>query len=129
MRLRSGQPGVRSSRAAIGRRPVGRNDDGRRPIKREDIRLRSGVRAITAVLAAGVLVGGCSFRERICESGHYPVKAVGSTTGRTCVPDGDRPPAGYVKYPEGKVPKYVDDEWDRYWSEHMLDADGREIPA
>jgi hypothetical protein len=25
------------------------------------------------------------------------------------------------------VPERVDDEWDRYWNEHMLDENGREI--
>jgi hypothetical protein len=34
-----------------------------------------------------------------------------------------------VKYPEGKVPEYVDDEWDLYWNEHKLDENGRESVA
>ncbi|WP_250033898.1 SCO0607 family lipoprotein [Paractinoplanes maris] len=81
---------------------------------------------VTAVLAAG-LTAGCSFREAICSSGEYPVAAVESTTGRACVPDGEDPPAGYVRFPEGKVPEHVDDEWDKYWNDHMLDDRGNEI--
>jgi hypothetical protein len=63
-------------------------------------------------------------RERICRSGEYPVKAVGNKTGRTCVPDGERPPPGYVRYPAGKVPKHVDDRWDRYWRTVVVDENG-----
>jgi hypothetical protein len=84
--------------------------------------------AVMAV-AAVLLTGGCLFREAICSSGEYPVAQVRSTTGRTCVKDGQAPPAGYVRFPEGKVPQHVDDEWDRYWSEHMLDENGREVSA
>ena len=80
------------------------------------------------VLVFGLsLLGGCSFREAICSGGEYPVQAVNSTSGRACVADGEQPPAGYVRYPEGKVPQHVDDEWDRYWQEHKLDERGAEI--
>ena len=82
-----------------------------------------------AGLAGMFLLSGCSLQDAMCSSGEYPVKAVRSTTGGACVPDGEEPPAGYVRYPEGKVPKHVDDEWDRYWSEHMLDEKGNEIAA
>ncbi|NJP31940.1 SCO0607 family lipoprotein [Micromonospora thermarum] len=78
-----------------------------------------------AGLATLSLVGGCAFREAVCGSDHYPVKAVNST-GSTCVKKGEQPPQGYVRYPDGKVPKYVDDEWDRYWREHRLDENGNE---
>jgi hypothetical protein len=71
--------------------------------------------------------GGCTLREAICSSGEYPVAAVRSTTGRACVADGQAPPAGYVRFPAGKVPKHVDDEWDRYWHEHLLDENGVEV--
>jgi hypothetical protein len=78
--------------------------------------------------AAGLLsVGGCGFREAICSSGEYPVAAVRSTTGRACVADGRTPPSGYVRFPDGKIPKHVSDKWDRYWGVHMLDESGREI--
>ncbi|MCA2213326.1 SCO0607 family lipoprotein [Jidongwangia harbinensis] len=62
--------------------------------------------------------------QRICGSDEYPVKAVGNTTGAACVPEGEEPPAGYVKYPEGKVPERVGDEWDRYWSSVVVDEKG-----
>ncbi len=90
-----------------------------------------GGRTVSVLTIAGLagilLTGGCGFREAICSTGEYPVAAVRSTTGRTCVPDGQAPPAGYVPFPEGKVPQHVGDDWDRYWGEHMLDEDGREI--
>lgn len=94
----------------------------------------AGMRMTTAILtttalATLLLAGGCGFHDAMCSSGEYPVKAVRSTTGGDCVKDGEEPPAGYVRYPQGKVPKYVDDEWDRYWSEHMLDADGNEVAS
>jgi hypothetical protein len=73
------------------------------------------------------LAGGCGYREAICSSGEYPVAAVRSATGRACVQDGEAPPAGFVRFPEGKVPKHVDDEWDRYWAGRLLDENGREI--
>jgi hypothetical protein len=89
---------------------------------------RRVVAGLTVASVAGILLtGGCLFREAICRSGEYPVAAVRSATGRTCVPDGQEPPAGYVRFPEGKVPEHVGDEWDQYWSEHMLDENGREI--
>jgi len=81
---------------------------------------------LAAALAAGLL-SGCSFREAICGSDEYPVAAVDSTTGRACVPDGEDPPVGYVRFPAGKVPEHVDDEWDRYWHEHKLNDRGQEV--
>ncbi|WP_327004630.1 hypothetical protein OHA72_58015 [Dactylosporangium sp. NBC_01737] len=78
---------------------------------------------LTAVLLT-LTVTGCSLKERICRSGEHPVKAVGNATGRTCVRDGTDPPSGYVPYPAGKVPVHVDDEWDRYWSDKVLDERG-----
>ena len=87
-------------------------------------RQRAGAGVGIGMIVAAFLVGGCSFRERICGSGQYPVKAVGNATGRTCVPERQDPPAGYVRYPTGKVPEHVDDEWDRYWRDKVVDADG-----
>jgi hypothetical protein len=80
------------------------------------------VLAVAAVVAAAP--AGCSIRDHICRSSEYPVKAVGNKTGRTCVPDGQDPPAGYVRYPAGKVPEYVDDKWDRYWRTVVVDEQG-----
>jgi len=84
------------------------------------------VALLTAVSLAAVslAVAGCSVRERICGSGEHPVKAVGNATGRTCVRDGADPPAGYVAYPASQVPKYLDDKWDRYWSDKVVDERG-----
>jgi hypothetical protein len=79
-------------------------------------------------LAATMAAGGCSWNESICGGGQYPVSAVGST-GRDCAPEGEEPPAGYVRYPEGKVPKHVGDEWDVYWDTHIIDETGAIVPA
>ncbi|ROQ35499.1 hypothetical protein EDD98_4563 [Streptomyces sp. PanSC19] len=82
-----------------------------------------------AGLASALLLTGCGFQihDRVCGSGHYPVKAVGNTSGGDCVADGQEPPEGYVRYPEGQVPEWVDDEWDRYWSTVVVDAEGRVV--
>jgi hypothetical protein len=89
---------------------------------------RTGSVLVMLACAAGFCtVSGCGFREAICSSGEYPVAAVRSTTGRACVADGQAPPSGYVRFPAGKIPEHVDDEWDRYWGEHMLDQNGREV--
>jgi hypothetical protein len=86
-------------------------------------------RTVLVLVLGLLLLGGCTFREAICSSGEYPVQAVNSLTGRACVADEEQPPAGYVRYPEGKVPQHVDDEWDLYWQEHKLDERGNEIAA
>lgn len=81
--------------------------------------------------AAFVVLTGCSsieYQEDICGSGEYPVLSVGGT-GSACVSDGEQPPAGFVRYPEGKVPQQVDDKWDVYWRTHTLDKDGNVIDA
>ncbi|MGA5300424.1 SCO0607 family lipoprotein [Nucisporomicrobium flavum] len=90
------------------------------------MRTRTMSMVSVAALAAMFLLGGCA-EDAMCSSGEYPVKAIRSTTGGACVPDGQDPPAGYVRYPAGKVPQHVDDKWDKYWSEHMLDEKGTEI--
>jgi hypothetical protein len=77
---------------------------------------------VGALVAASM--SGCLYDERICGSDHYPVKAVGTTTGQDCVPEGEQPPAGYVRYPQGKVPERVGDEWDEYWSTVVVDENG-----
>ncbi|GGS52559.1 hypothetical protein AB0E75_16980 [Streptomyces griseoviridis] len=85
-----------------------------------------------AALAAGaalLALTGCAgfeYRENICGGGEYPVLAVGSS-GSACVADAEEPPAGYARYPEGKVPKQVDDKWDVYWNTHTLDENGKLI--
>ncbi|MEU6217510.1 hypothetical protein ABZ845_08305 [Streptomyces sp. NPDC047022] len=83
--------------------------------------------AATAVAA----LAGCSspdFRDAICSSGEYPVLTVNGT-GSACVKNGERPPAGYTRYPEGKVPQHVDDKWDVYWRTHTLDENGHVVDA
>jgi hypothetical protein len=89
-----------------------------------------GVRATAALAVSGLagllLMGGCA-EDAICSSGSYPVVAVRGTGGGDCVEDDQEPPAGFVRYPAGRVPQHVDDEWDRYWYDHQLDENGREI--
>ena len=77
-----------------------------------------------AAVTAALLVSGCSTKDRICGSGEYPVKSVGNTTGRACVPKGEDPPSGYVRFPAGKVPQHVDDKWDTYWNKVVVDKNG-----
>ncbi|MFF5897137.1 SCO0607 family lipoprotein [Streptomyces argenteolus] len=97
--------------------------------------VRSGGRRLVAAAlvsaAAALALTGCAgveYRENICGGDEYPVLSVGGT-GSACVPDGEEPPAGYVRYPEGKVPQRVDDKWDVYWDTHTLDEDGDIIKA
>jgi hypothetical protein len=91
------------------------------PMKRSP---RTTAALLVAVLATVAPAGGCTLKEAICRGGEYPVKAVGNTTGRMCVADGQQPPAGFVRYPAGKVPKYVDDQWDKYWRDKIVDEHG-----
>ncbi|WP_229860344.1 SCO0607 family lipoprotein [Streptomyces litmocidini] len=89
------------------------------------------VAAALASAAAVVALTGCAgveYREDICSSGEYPALSVGGT-GSVCVSDKQEPPAGFVRYPEGKVPRQVDDEWDVYWNTHTLDKNGNVIDA
>jgi hypothetical protein len=86
-------------------------------------------RRITIILATVgltglVLTGGCSYVENICSDGEYPAIAVGAQGGSACFPDDQEPGTPYVRYPEGKVPKHVDDKWDVYWRNHGIDAKG-----
>ncbi|MGW0030260.1 SCO0607 family lipoprotein [Streptomyces sp. NPDC003314] len=97
--------------------------------------LRSRIRASAAAAltgAAAVLAltgcSGLSFQDDICAGGEYPVMTVGAT-GSACVKDGEKVPEGYTRYPEGKVPQKVDDEWDVYWRTHTVDKDGKIVDA
>ncbi|MFI0977361.1 SCO0607 family lipoprotein [Streptomyces sp. NPDC021093] len=90
---------------------------------------RRGRRVSALVLAAVAMtvpIAGCSIQDAICGGGEYPVLNVGST-GRACVPNGEEPPKGYVRFPEGKVPEHVGDEWDEYWQSHTVDKDGKTV--
>ena len=99
-----------------------------RAVGRQARAMRKRGAAAAIFLPGMILLGGCA-PEAICSDGEYPVAAVRSTTGRACVADDEQPPAGYVRFPDGKVPQHVDDEWDLYWQSHMLDATGRELTA
>ncbi|GAA3491509.1 SCO0607 family lipoprotein [Streptomyces cremeus] len=83
---------------------------------------------VTASAAAVLALSGCSAQDAICGGDEYPVLAVGST-GRACAPEGEEPPKGYARFPEGKVPERVGDEWDTYWQTHTLDENGRVVTA
>ncbi|MEU3459287.1 hypothetical protein ABZ721_04935 [Streptomyces sp. NPDC006733] len=87
-----------------------------------------GALAVACLTVA--LLTGCSTEDAICGGGEYPVLAVGST-GRACAPNGQEPPAGYVRFPQGKVPEHVSDEWDTYWNTHTVDHNGKivEVPG
>ncbi|MFE7622176.1 hypothetical protein P8A18_23845 [Streptomyces castrisilvae] len=90
-------------------------------------RLRTATAALAVTgVALAVLTSACSTADAVCSGGEYPVLYVGST-GSACVPDGQEPPKGYARYPEGKVPEHVDDKWWTYWNTHTLDADGNII--
>lgn len=87
--------------------------------------------AALAGAAAAVLLTGCAgleYREAVCSDGEYPALQVNGT-GSDCVPDDQEPAKGYTRYPEGKVPKEVDDKWDVYWRTHTLDKDGDIVDA
>ncbi|MCB5168427.1 hypothetical protein LG634_26840 [Streptomyces bambusae] len=94
---------------------------------------RTALRAATFVLAGAAAVlalTGCNldFQEDVCNTGEYPVLAVGGS-GSACMPNGEEPAQGYARYPEGKVPRQLDDKWDVYWRTHTLDKDGNVIDA
>ena len=72
------------------------------------------VRLLTSSLALGIIgsmVGCGTFKERVCESGEYAVRAIEAPeTGRTCVPNGQEPPPGYERFPPGQTPTYLEDD-------------------
>ncbi|WP_217140322.1 SCO0607 family lipoprotein [Streptomyces sp. AC627_RSS907] len=81
---------------------------------------------VLACAVAAAVLTGCATEDAICGGGEYPVLAIGST-GSACAPNGEEPPEGYTRYPEGKVPEHVGDKWDTYWETHTVDKDGRVI--
>ncbi|MYY81583.1 hypothetical protein GT044_10005 [Streptomyces sp. SID335] len=85
---------------------------------------RSVVALALAGAAAAAVLTGCSMEDAVCGGGEYPVLHVGSS-GSACQPDGEDPPKGYARYPEGKVPEHIGDKWDEYWNKHTLDEDGK----
>lgn len=88
------------------------------------MRTRTLIALAGVALSGLMLTAGCSFEEAICADGEYPAIAVGGQGGSACFPDGQEPTAPYVRYPEGKVPQHVDDEWDVYWRTHGIDEKG-----
>ncbi|XVV17120.1 SCO0607 family lipoprotein [Actinoplanes sp. CA-131856] len=78
-------------------------------------------------VAASLLTAACA-DQAICRNGEYPAAQINST-GRTCVPDGQEPPAGYVRYPKDQEPRRTDDRWDQYWRSHVIDDKGAVAPA
>ncbi|KOU39184.1 lipoprotein [Streptomyces sp. WM4235] len=91
-------------------------------------RHQSGGSVLFAAVALAATLAGCSMEDAICRGGEYPVMTVGAT-GSACVPDGKPLPEGYTRYPDGKVPRHVDDTWDVYWRTHTLDDKGNTIDA
>lgn len=77
------------------------------------------------LLGAALGMAGCA-PDAICRDGEYPVVQVGGT-GRTCVADDEEPPAGFTRFPAGQEPGQVDDDWDRYWRTHTVDANGQVV--
>lgn len=66
---------------------------------------------LAALLATGLL-SGCLAGERMCSSDEYPVYSVEfPESGRACVSDDAEPPAGYARYPEGRVPEYASEDY------------------
>jgi hypothetical protein len=56
-------------------------------------------------------LSACNYRERACSLGEYPARSIAyQTTGRVCVKNGQRPPAGYETFPAGSRPTYIDQE-------------------
>lgn len=86
------------------------------------------LRTVAALAALTATLAGCSMQDAVCRGGEYPVMTVGDT-GSACVTNGEAPPEGYTRYPDGKVPEHVDDPWDVYWRTHTLDAEGNTVDA
>ena len=57
---------------------------------------------------------GCTWQEGICSEGEYPVYALTNKNGGMCVRNGDPVPNGFAAYPDGRVPKSVNDKYDRW---------------
>ena len=67
--------------------------------------MRAGRAGAAAVVLAALATLGAACEERICRGGEHPVRSIEAPdTGRTCVRDGEPPPAGYEEYPPGRHP-------------------------
>ncbi|WP_406145973.1 SCO0607 family lipoprotein [Streptomyces sp. NBC_01012] len=94
------------------------------------MRTTSRLRTTLGLALAGVTVtlftSACSTQDAVCGGDEYPVLRVGSA-GSACASDDEEPPKGYARYPEGKVPKHVDDTWYTYWQTRTVDKNGRTV--
>ncbi|WP_328564322.1 SCO0607 family lipoprotein [Streptomyces coelicoflavus] len=103
------------------------NNRVHRPSAARAVGAARSVRALVlAGVAAAAVLTGCSMEEAVCGGGEYPVLSVGGT-GSACVPNGEEPPDGYTRYPEGRVPEHVGDKWDTYWQTHTVDENGKVV--
>jgi hypothetical protein len=102
--------------------------NGKRRELTASARSHAASRPLRALAVAGIatafLASGRVSQDAICDSGQYPVKAAGGTTGQACQADGHQPPAGFVRYPAGKVPQHVGDKRDTYWSTVVVTKNG-----
>ncbi|MFE0427640.1 SCO0607 family lipoprotein [Streptomyces sp. NPDC058953] len=97
------------------------------PAARPGRRRITAAAALSTAAALAALTGcGTLLKDASCGGGEYPVLAVG-TGGSACVPDGEEPGEGWARYPEGKVPRHVDDKWDVYWRTRTVDEHGETV--
>jgi hypothetical protein len=75
-----------------------------------------------AVIATTLLAAGCG-SDAICGSDDYPVIQINGP-GSACQSKGTDPSPGFARYPSGKEPKHVDDEWDVFWRNHTVNQAG-----
>ncbi|WP_340377528.1 hypothetical protein U5640_22265 [Streptomyces sp. SS7] len=94
---------------------------------RRRVRRGPGVALVTAAAAGLLTACSLSYEEAQCSDGEYPVLAV-NNSGSQCLKNGEEPPEGFARYPEGKVPQHVGDKWDEYWMTHTLDENGKIVP-
>jgi hypothetical protein len=76
---------------------------------------RTGGMLLVAALLTP-LMSGCDLlgQEGQCSAGEFPVYATSNPNGGDCVKNGHKIPPGFAAYPEGRVPKYVGDKYDRW---------------
>lgn len=74
---------------------------------------------VVLAAAMGTATAGCSYEERICSEGEYPVVNSGTFDGGACVKNGKEPPKGYVPYPADKVPVYLEDDYRPTWRDYL----------
>ncbi len=78
-------------------------------------RSRAAWRAAAVAPLVATLASGCLFAgERLCADDEYSALFLedGRLMGGTCVPSGEEPPAGYVRWPRDLEPTYLRDRDD-----------------